>query len=175
MEKILQQEMNAQINRELFSAYLYLAMVAYLEAENLNGFAHWMRIQALEEMTHAMKFFNYVSERAGKIVLETIEKPAVKISSVKDVFEQALQHEKYITKSINTLYALAKKENDNATVIFLEWFVTEQVEEEKNASEIIGKLKYTGDRGEGILMLDKELSLRLMPVLTPSGTPAATA
>jgi len=174
MDKKMEKEMNAQINRELFSAYLYLSMVVYLEAENLNGFAHWMRIQAMEEMTHAMKFFNHMSERGGKIVLEALEKPAVKISSIKDVFEQALQHEKYITKSINNLYAMAKKENDNAILIFLEWFVTEQVEEEKNATEIIGKLKYTGERGEGILMLDKELSLRPMPVLTPAGTPAPT-
>jgi ferritin len=175
MEKILEKEMNAQINRELFSAYLYLAMVAYLEAENLNGFAHWMRIQALEEMTHAMKFFNHLSERGATIVLEALEKPSAKITSVKDVFEKALAHEKYITKSINDLYAMAKKENDNAVLIFLEWFVTEQVEEEKNASEILGKLKYTGERGEGILMIDKELSLRPMPALTPAGTPAPAA
>lgn len=165
MDKKMIQEMNAQINREMFSSYLYLSMAAYFEVETLNGFAQWMKVQAMEEMMHAMKFYNFILERGGEVELEAIAKPEGKFDSIKDVFVKTLAHEKFVTKNINNLYALAQKQNDNASLIFLEWFVTEQVEEEKNANEILAKLKYTGERGEGILMLDKELGARPTPTL----------
>ncbi|MCX5681075.1 MAG: ferritin [Candidatus Omnitrophica bacterium] len=165
MDKKTEKEINAQINREIFSAYLYLSMAAYFEAETLNGFAQWMKVQAMEEMIHAMKFYMFVHDRGGKVVLEAIEKPEHKFSSLKDIFEKTLEHEKFVTKNINNLYSLAQKQNDNASLIFLEWFLTEQVEEEKNATEILAKLKHTGEQGEGVLMLDKDLGARPMPAL----------
>jgi len=173
MDKKMQKEMNAQLNRELFSAYLYLAMAGHFELENLDGFGHWMKIQAMEEMIHAMKFYNFINERGGMVALEAIEKPSADFSSIKDIFEKTLTHEKFITENINNLYALAQKINDNASLIFLEWFVTEQVEEEKNPADILGKLKYVGEKGEGVLLLDKELGARPMPVLTGPGETAA--
>ena len=169
MNKTLVKEMNDQINRELFSAYLYLAMSAYFESESLDGFAHWMKIQASEEFSHAMKFYNFIGERGEIVELESIDKPDSKFSSVQDIFEKTLTHEKFITKSINDLYVMAQKDNDNASIIFLDWFVTEQVEEEKNPSDILGKLKYIGKEGNGILMMDKELSARALPTFLPSG------
>jgi len=165
MDKKMEKEMNAQLNREMFSAYLYLSMAAHFENENLSGFAQWMRVQAMEETMHAMKFYNFILDCAGTVVLEAIEKPDNKFDSIKDIFTKTLDHEKFITKNINNLYAIAKKQNDNATLIFLEWFVTEQVEEEKNPTDILAKLKYVGERGEGILIMDKELGLRPTPTL----------
>jgi ferritin len=177
MDKKIEKEMNAQINREIYSAYLYLSMAAYFEAENLNGFAHWMKVQAMEEMFHAMKFYTFICDRAGQVILESIDKPDSKFDSIKDVFEKTLAHEKIVTKYINSLYSIAKKQDDNASLIFLEWFLTEQVEEEKNPTDILAKLKHTGERGEGVLMLDKELGSRPMPsfvsLLTGQAAPAA--
>ncbi|HOD11683.1 MAG TPA: ferritin [Candidatus Omnitrophota bacterium] len=165
MDKKMEKEMNAQINREMFSSYLYLAMAAYFDAESLGGFAQWMKAQAIEEMAHAMKFYSYIFDRGGVVTLDAIEKPEGSFKSVQEVFEKTLDHEKFVTKNINNLYSLAQKQNDNASLIFLEWFVTEQVEEEKNALDILAKLKYVGDKGQGILMLDKELGARPMPTL----------
>ncbi len=169
MNKNLVKAMNDQINKEMFSAYLYLAMSAYFEGESLGGFAHWMKIQASEELSHAMKFYNFIAERGETVELQAIDKPDALFSSVEDVLKKTLGHEKFITKNINDLYAMAQKDNDNASVIFLDWFVTEQIEEEKNPADILGKLKYIGKSGNGILMLDKELSLRALPTFLPSG------
>lgn len=169
MNEKLVKAMNDQINKEMFSAYLYLAMASYFEGESLDGFAHWMKIQASEELSHAMKFYNFIGERGQTVELQAIAKPDSTFSSVEDVFTKTLAHEKFITKSINDLYAMAQKDNDNASVIFLDWFVTEQVEEEKNPSDILGKLKYVGKGGNGILMLDKELLARAMPTFAPNG------
>jgi len=174
MDKKMEKAMNEQINKELYSSYLYLGMVAYFEAENLGGFAQWMRIQASEEISHAMKFFNFINERGGTVTLEAIDKPPVKYSSPEDVFKKTLEHEKLVTASINNLYALAREINDNASLIFLEWFVTEQVEEEKNPTDILGKLKYVTSQPAGILMMDKELGLRALPVFQPNGEIAGT-
>lgn len=176
MDQKMEKEINAQINREIFSSYLYLSMAAYFESKSLNGFAQWMRVQTMEEMMHAMKFYTFILDRGGVIVLEAIDKPESDFKSIQAVFEKTLAHEKFVTKNINNLYSIAQKQNDNASLIFLEWFVTEQVEEEKNALEILAKLKHVGERGEGILMLDKELGARPMPTLASlTGQTAASA
>jgi len=167
MNKSLEKVMNEQLTKELYSAYLYLSMAAYLESENLSGFSHWMKMQVQEEVLHAMKFFDFLNERGSRVVLEAIDKPLAKFSSIKDVFEKTLKHEQKVTASINDLYALAKKVNDRAACIFLQWFITEQVEEEKNPADILGKLKYVSDQPAGILILDKELAARRQPVLDP--------
>ncbi len=168
MDKKLEKSMNEQIVKELYSAYLYLAMAAYFESENLGGFGHWMRMQLQEELLHASKFFDFLNERGSKVVLGAIDKPTDKFSSVVDVFKKTLEHEKKVTASINNLYALADKVNDNASKVFLQWFINEQVEEEKNPADILGKLKYVSDQPAGILILDKELAMRPQPTLTPA-------
>ncbi len=174
MDKKLEKVMNEQLTKEFYSAYLYLSMAAYFESENLAGFSHWMKMQVQEEILHAMKFFDFLNERSSSIVLEAIDKPLAKFSSVKDVFEKTLEHEKKVTASINDLYALAQEVNDQATCVFLQWFINEQVEEEKNPADILGKLRYVSDQPAGILILDKDLATRQQPVLEP-GTERAGA
>jgi len=164
----IQKALNKQINAELYSAYLYLSMSAYFQSINLAGFANWMRVQALEEMTHADKFYNFIVERGGRVELEAIEAPPKEWSSHLAVFENAYKHEQKVTSMINDLVDLAIKEKDHASNIFLQWFVTEQVEEEASADEVVQKLKLAGDKGSGLFMIDGELSKR---VFTP---PAAT-
>lgn len=161
--------MNEQIVKEFYSSYLYLGMSAYLESKDLPGCAHWMRIQAMEEISHAMKFFHFICDRGQKVVLETIDKPAQDYSSVQDVFEKTLAHEKLVTASINDLYTLAQELHDHASLIFLEWFISEQVEEEKSAADILGKLKHVAGQPAGILMLDKELGARPFPAVQLNG------
>lgn len=163
MDKKLEKAMNEQIVKELHSAYLYWAMAAYFDAENLGGFAHWMKMQAQEEIFHASKFFEFLGEVGSKVSLGAIDKPEDKFSSVEDVFKKTLAHEKKVTASINNLYAIADKANDNASKILLQWFINEQVEEEKQPSDILGKLKYVSKQPAGILILDKELGTRPQP------------
>jgi ferritin len=153
-------EVNEQIKHELFSSYLYLAMSAHFEANNLPGFASWMRIQSQEELEHAMKFFDFVSDRGGKVVLQGIAQPQTDFGTPQEIFEQVLEHERFITSRINTIYAQAVKESDFASQVFLNWFVTEQVEEEKNATGILETLKLIGDRSSAIYQLDHQLSKR---------------
>ena len=167
MDKKLEKAINEQINYELYSAYIYLSMAAYFEAENLSGFSHWMRMQVQEEILHAVKLFDYLNERGCKVVLETIDKHPADFSSAEDVFQKVLQHERKVTKSINNLYRLAQKVNDNAATGFLQWFVNEQVEEEKNTLDVLQKLKYAGNQAAGVLFLDKELASRPQPVIDP--------
>ena len=167
MDKRLEKAMNEQLTKELYSAYLYLSMFAYFESESLAGFSHWMKMQVQEEILHAMKFFDFLNKRSSRVVLEAIDKPLTKFSSIKDVFEKTLRHEQKVTASINDLYTLAQKVNDQTVCVFLQWFIAEQVEEEKNPADILGKLKYISDQPAGILMLDKELATRLQPVLSP--------
>lgn len=167
MDKRLEKVMNEQLTKELYSAYLYLSMAAYFESESLSGFSHWMKMQVQEEILHAMKLFDFLNERGAGVVLEAIDKPLAKFSSIKDIFEKTLKHEKKVTASINDLYSLAQKVNDQSACVFLQWFITEQVEEEKNPADILGKLKYVSDQPAGILILDKELATRLQPVLDP--------
>mgnify|MGYP001233723314 CR=1 FL=1 len=164
INKKLEERINYQINRELYSEYLYLSMSAYLENNGLAGMANFMRVQAQEEHFHAMKFFTYVNERGGRVVLDAIEQPPVDFESPLAVFEESLNHEKIVTDLINKLMDLAIEVNDHATRSFLNWYVDEQVEEENSFQTIIDKLELVGGKGHGLLMLDKDLGLR---VFTP--------
>ncbi len=156
----IQDAINKQINAELYSAYLYLSMGAYFASINLKGFANWMYVQAQEEQEHAMKFFNYLQERGGRVKLETIQAPPLNWESPYNVFEDVYQHEKRVTAMINTLVDLAQSEKDHATNNFLQWFVSEQVEEESNADEILQRLKLVKDTKAGLFMLDQKLGQR---------------
>ena len=153
--------LNQQTNREIYSAYLYLSMAAYATSIGLNGFANWFNVQVKEEMTHAEKFYNYVNQQSGRVKLKAIEQPPHDFSSAVDLFEKTLEHEKKVTKMIDGLVNVAKKENDHATETFLQWFVTEQVEEEANATEILQKLKLVGKDGNGLLLIDSQLATRV--------------
>jgi ferritin len=156
----LQNKLNEQINAELYSAYLYLSMSAYCEAKNLPGFAHWMRKQAQEEVGHAMRIFTFVNDRQGRVTLQAVAQPPSDFGSAVQVFEAVLEHERKVTKMIHELYALAVKEADFAAQAFLQWFVTEQVEEEKTANEILEALRMVGDKGQAVFMLDRQLAQR---------------
>jgi ferritin len=160
LSKVVQDTINEQIKNELYSAYLYLSMSAYCEAANLRGCAHWMRVQSQEEVSHAMKFFEFVFDRGGRVVLQAIDQPPVDFKSSLDLFQQTLQHEQKVTAMINHIYELAVKENDYATQTFVQWFITEQVEEEKNASQILEQLKAIGDQPAALFMLDGYLGKR---------------
>jgi ferritin len=161
LSKKLEKTINEQINEELFSAYIYLSMSAWFETQNLKGFANWMYIQYQEEVTHAMKFFRYINERGGQVILEAVQKPETDWKNPFLAFEETLKHEKHITSKINNLVTIARVEKDYATESFLAWYVDEQVEEEANAMEILAQLKMIGESKTGLLMLDKELSTRV--------------
>ena len=158
--KPMQDAMNEQINKELFSSYLYLSMAAYFEDKNLPGFSRWMRIQADEEREHAMKFYDFILETGGKVQLKAIEAPKSEWKSALEVAEEVAAHEAKVTASIYALYELALKEKDYPTQMMLQWFISEQVEEEKNAAEIVANLKLIEERGTAILMLDHRLAKR---------------
>lgn len=159
---------NEQINMELFSAYLYQSMVSFYEQKSLKGFAHWNRMQVKEELFHAQKFFDYVLSRGGKVVLASIDAPENEWASPLEAFTAAYEHEKKVSASIDAIIDLAKKENDHASEMFLDWYVNEQVEEEANASEVVEQLKLVGDGG-GLFMVDRELAKRPEPVFPVSG------
>jgi len=160
LSKSLQDAINEQIRNEIESAYLYLSMSAHCEAENLPGAAHWLQAQWQEELEHAMKLFKYVYERGGRVTLQAIQKPAVKFSNLLGIFQQVYTHEQKVTALINDLYKAATKEQDFASQVELQWFIKEQVEEEKNASEIIELLKMSGESGPALLMVDRQLGAR---------------
>jgi ferritin len=152
--------LNKQVNAELYSAYLYLAMSAYFESISLHGFANWMRVQAQEEQTHAMKLYDYIHETNGRATLTAIDAPPNQWSSPLDAFENVLKHEQKVTGLINGLVDLAVAGKDHATNNFLQWFVAEQVEEESSADAIVQKLKLVGDARGAIFMFDQELGTR---------------
>ncbi|MDU2064199.1 MAG: ferritin [Sporomusaceae bacterium] len=158
-EKV-QNAFNKQIQKEFYSAYLYLAMSAYSEEKNLKGFAHWLKVQYEEERAHALKLMDYLSERGGKVLLEALEAPEHDFGSPVETFEAVVKHEQSITESINKLYEVALKEKDYAAQIFLQWYITEQVEEEASATAVLERLKTVGDKGSAILYIDKELGKR---------------
>jgi ferritin len=158
--KAIEEAMNEQIKNEFFAAYQYLSMAAYCEAENLPGFAQWMRAQSREEAEHAMKFYDFILERNGRVALRALDRPLVEFGSPLEVFAQALEHERRVTAMINDLYALAVSENDYASQTFLQWFVTEQVEEEKNTGDVVETLKMVGEKSEALFLLDRELGQR---------------
>jgi len=160
MTKEILEGINDQIRNELSSAYLYLSMSSYCEAQSLPGMAKWLRVQWQEEQEHAMKLFDYVNARGGHVVLQAIDRPPAKFKSPLDIFQQVLLHEQKVTASIHKLYELALKVKDYPTQIELQWFIKEQVEEEKNANEIVEQMKMIGDVGTPLIMLDRQLSMR---------------
>lgn len=161
LTKKMEEALNEQINAELYSSYLYLSMSAYFVRKNLSGFAHWMNVQAQEEAAHAMIFFNYVNERGGKVELKAIAKPDMEWKDAIKVFEAVQKHEQKVTSLINNLVDVAIKEKDHATNNKLQWFVAEQVEEEANVGEILEQLKLVEGKGQGLLLLDRELKTRV--------------
>lgn len=161
MNSTIEKAIHDQINAELYSAYLYLGMAAYLDAQALPGFAQWMKIQAQEEISHAMKFYHFIYERGGTVELEALKKPSVTFKSPLQVAQETLKHEQKVTALIHRLYELAVKEKDYPFQSFLKWFIDEQVEEENNAQMLIDKIKLAGEKGSGLYMLDKELGNRV--------------
>lgn len=156
----MQKAINEQINKELYSSYLYLSMAAYFENRNLPGFAKWMHTQADEEREHGMKFFQYLLDRGGKVELKAIAAPEIDWKTNLDVFKQVQEHEAAVTASIYALYELALTEKDYPSQAMLQWFITEQVEEEKNAADIVQQLELIDARGTAVLMLDHQLGKR---------------
>lgn len=169
LKERIQKALNEQIQAEFHSAYLYLAMSAWSQARNFEGFAHWMRMQAQEELQHAMKFFDYVHATGGHALLRAVPLPDTEWADPAAMFQAALDHERHMTENINNLAGLAMKENDYATNIMLQWFISEQVEEEAAVEAILGKLAMMGGTGPGMFMLDRELAVR------PAPTPPAAA
>jgi ferritin len=153
--------MNEQINAETYSAYMYLSMAAYFEEKSLSGFANWMKVQYQEEAAHALKFFNYVTGRSGRVVLKAVQQVPVEFDGIVDVFEKTLAHEIHVTSLINNLVDVAISVSDHATQSFLKWFVDEQVEEESNVEKILQTLKLINGQGDGIFMMDREMSQRV--------------
>jgi ferritin len=156
----VEKALNDQIRKEFYSSYLYLSMSSRFESMNLKGFAHWMRVQAGEETKHGMKIYGYVIERGGRVILQPIEAPPSNWKSAKEMFTKAYQHEQKVTESINSIVQLARTEKDNATEVFLQWFVNEQVEEEASTNDITQKLHLIGDTAPALVMMDVELDKR---------------
>ncbi len=164
ISKKMEDAFNKQINEELYSAYLYQSLSAFAARIGLEGFANWFQIQVQEEISHSQKFYSFISERGGKIKFLQINEPPAEFGSPLELFELTLEHEQHITKCINNLMNLAVDEKDHASQIFLQWYITEQVEEENNVKTILDKLKLVGKEGHGLFMIDKDLSTR---VFTP--------
>mgnify|MGYP001129160700 CR=1 FL=1 len=160
LNKEMEDALNGQINAEMYSAYLYLSMSAYFQSISLSGFANWMRVQYQEEMAHAMKFYDFINERGGRVTLKVIDAPPTNWASPLAAFEAAYAHEQKVTGLINDLVEKALEKRDHATSIFLQWFVSEQVEEEDNANKIVEHIKLMGDARGGMFMLDRELGQR---------------
>jgi ferritin len=156
----VEKALNDQINAELYSAYLYLAMSAYFQSISLNGFASWMQVQAQEEVGHAMKMYAFLQDRDGTIELQAIDAPEKEWDSPLAAFGAALAHEQKVTALIGSLVEISVQEKDHAAQTFLQWFVTEQVEEEATAGDIVGKLKLVGNEGNGLFLMDGELAQR---------------
>ncbi|PJA26485.1 MAG: ferritin [candidate division Zixibacteria bacterium CG_4_9_14_3_um_filter_46_8] len=169
MNRKIEEAFNDQLNAELHSAYLYLSMAGHFDSANLKGFGNWMKVQIQEEMLHVMKFYDFIINRGGNVSLKPIGAVETKWDTPLSAFEATYKHECYISGRINNLMKLAREENENAAIIFLEWFVTEQVEEEATADEKVRELRMIGDSGPGLFILDRELAQR---VFTP---PAAGA
>ena len=157
----MEKAFNDQINKELYSEYLYLSMKAYFERLNLKGFVNWLDIQTQEEHAHAMGMFDYVHQRGGKVILEAIDKPENDWKSPLACFEQILSHEEYVTSRINALLDVAEETKDRAATLFLNWYLKEQVEEEESAGSVLDTLKLIGDDKKALLMLDKDLAARV--------------
>lgn len=163
----MQKVLNEHLNYEIYSSYLYLSMAAYFESIDLKGFANWMRIQVQEELAHVTKFYDYILERDGKVLLAAIDGPPSSWDSPVAAFVETLEHEQGVTARISSIVKAALEENDFATHTFLQWFITEQVEEEATARDVLQKVKMVGDSGDGLFLIDRELGQR---VFTPSAT-----
>ncbi len=160
LTKTMQDAMNQQVAHEFSAAYLYLSMAAYFGAKSLNGFSQWMRVQAREEAVHAMKFFDFIEDRGGRVQLPALEQPRAEFGSPLEVFEYAAEHEAKVSAGIHRLYEMAQKDKDYASQAMLQWFITEQVEEEKTSTRIVETLRMIGDNASGLYMFDKELGQR---------------
>jgi ferritin len=156
----MQDAINEQINWELYSSYLYLSMSSYFESINLKGFSNWMRVQAMEELTHFKRLYDFLTARGGRVILSEIKAPPKHWNSPLDAFEEVLKHEEGVTEKINRLVDLASELRDHATASFLKWFVDEQVEEEASVEEVIQSLRLNKDNPSGLFMIDRELSQR---------------
>jgi len=156
----LQDAINEQIKYELYSAYMYLAMSADCSDRNLTGFANWMRMQAQEEVEHAMRFYDFLIERGARVELHGIDKPPFEFGSPLEIMEQSLEHERFVTSRINGLFDLAHEEHDRPAQVMLQWFITEQVEEEASIDEIVQRMKMFGADGAALFMLDRDLGAR---------------
>ena len=167
IKQSLEKAINEQINAELYSAYLYMSMSAYFHTLNLKGFANWMNVQAKEEFMHAKMFYDYIVDRSGVVQLKMIDAPPVKWDSPEHVFEDAYKHEQYVTDRINKLADLAMSEKDHATLAMLQWFITEQVEEEANSSGVLEQIRLSGKDGSGLFLIDKDLAARVFTL--PAG------
>ncbi|OPX22210.1 MAG: ferritin [Candidatus Latescibacterota bacterium] len=170
--KKMQDAMNEQIKQELGSSYLYLSMAAYFQSSGLDGMARWMRAQTQEELVHAMKLFDHIEDRGGKVKLLALTQPTTEWASPLTAFQAAWKHEQFISSRIDNLVELAAEEKDHPAGILLQWFVTEQVEEEASVSKVVQLLERVGDSGNGLIMLDRELGAR---VFTPPTTADAAA
>lgn len=164
--KKMEEALNRQINNEIYSAYLYTAMSADSAFKGLKGFANWFMVQYHEEMLHAMKLYEYVIKMGGKVKLLAIQEPPAEFTSPMDMFQKTLTHEQFITKSIGELIDLARQEKDHATEVFLQWYITEQTEEEENDNDIISQLKLIGSDTAALFLLDKDLAARIVSVPT---------
>ncbi|HWI64854.1 MAG TPA: ferritin [Symbiobacteriaceae bacterium] len=160
MHPALAEVMNQQIAAEFSSAYAYLSMAAYMEGENYPGVAHWLKMQAQEETEHAMRFFNFVLDRGGQVTLQQIPQPTAQFASLEDVFRRVVDHEAHITGLINHLYEVATREKDYASIPFLQSFLTEQVEEEKSAADVLTMVTRAGATPQGMLLIDQQLGRR---------------
>jgi len=160
MNEKLAEALNKQLNAELYSAYLYLSMAAYFDSLGLKGFANWMKAQAEEEVGHAMKIYKYLDDRGARVVLEAVEKPPTEWENPRHAVEELLEHERRVTGMINALVKMAKEEDDYATEVFLQWFIEEQVEEEASAAELLDMMRWAGDKGHSLLMIDRQLAQR---------------
>ncbi len=157
----LQKALNEQINKELFSEYLYLSITAYFHSIGLDGFDNWFEVQTKEEHDHAIKIYNFINQKGGRVILEAIAKPEWDFKSVEEILNKTLEHELFITKSINELVDIAIKENEHSVRSFLQWYVDEQVEEEANVTKLISTLKLTQGDPKALLLMDKDLATRV--------------
>lgn len=161
MHEVIAALLNEQINKEFYSAYLYLDMANFYTGKGLDGFANWFEVQAKEEQDHAILMYRYLHNNGEKVILETISKPDKDFHTLMDPLKASLEHEQYVTSSINHIYAAAQKENDFRTIQFLDWFIKEQGEEEKNSMDLITKMELFGDDARSLYMLNSELAARV--------------
>lgn len=169
ISKQMAEALNDHLNKELYSAYLYMSMSSHAHYIGLKGFANWFNIQVQEELIHVQKAYHYLLDQGTKVIFEAVDKPPTDFKSPLDLFETTLNHEKQVTARVHSLVSQANKENDYASSNMLQWFVDEQVEEETTVSDIIQKLKLVGNDGTGLLMIDKELGTRVLAVQDNKG------